>query len=293
MTIGSNKIVFNPIIPFTTMIFLIIVLLLIVLINRKHIINRILVLILLLIISQRPMLRNQDDISYVLNFDVIFVVDTTVSMNAVDVNNGTRLEAVKKTANHIIEELPGSRFSVITYSNDAYIKYPFTTDISVIENVIDNLKVIDPNYAIGSSLSLPNKFIRMLLDPSIINDDERHKENKKIIFFFGDGELNNSEKVKTNLEEYSGLSEIIDNGAVIGVGTKEGSKIKITSSVKMQQLTDGSGYLLDNSVSPPIAAISKMNEDNLNAVATKLGIDYFKINEETLQKEGELSLWII
>ncbi len=285
MKIGTNEIIFRPIIPLSTMIPIIIILLLIVIINRKHIINRVLILALLLVITQRPMLKDQDDVSYTLNLDVIFVVDTTVSMNAVDVNNGTRIDAVKKSITNIMEELPGSRYAVITYNNDAYLKYPFTTDIAVIDGIINGLKVVDPNYALGSSLSLPSTYMNMLLSSSKKNDEEHDEKRHRIVFFFGDGELNNSEKIRTNMEDYNGLNEMIDNGAVIGVGTTEGAKMIITSSVSMNRLVDSAGYLLDNSVNPPVTAISKMNEENLNTVAQKLDIDYFKLDDGRIKEK--------
>ena len=277
--------IFKPIIPLSTMIIFSVILLVIIIINRKNIINRILILILLLIISQRPMLRDQDDVAYVLNLDVVFVIDTTVSMNSVDVNNGTRLDEVKKVSKNIMEEFPGSKFAVITYNNDAYIKYPFTDDYAVIEDVIDALKIVEPNYAIGSSLSLPTEYLKMLLESAESNSNLHDEKRRKIVFFMGDGELNNAEKINTNLDDYTGLESLIDNGAVLGFGTVEGGKIKITESIKMKNLVDSAGYLLDNSKKPPVAAISKMNEDNLRDLSSKLGIDYINENSTDLLNE--------
>ena len=285
--IDTSKLIFKPIIPLSTMIPFTVILLIVILINRKHIINRVLILLLLLIVSQRPMLKDQEDVSYVLNFDVMFVIDTTVSMNAIDVNNGTRLDVVKRTANYIIEELPGSKFAVITFDNNAYVEYPFTSDVAVIEDVIKTLKTVDPNYALGSSLSSPNEYMKMLIE-SVVQSDKNHDEKRqRIVFFMSDGELNNEERIKTNLSEYNGLSAMINNGAVIGIGTPEGGKMQVTSSVNMNDLVDSQGYLLDNSVSPPIAAISKMDESNLKAVASKLELDYFKLDSNKLSEKIE------
>ena len=285
--IDTSKLIFKPIIPLSTMIPFTIILLIVVLINRKHIINRILILLLLLIVSQRPMLKDQDDVSYVLNFDVMFVIDTTVSMNATDMSNGTRLDAVKRTANYIIEELPGSKFSIITFDNDAFVKYPFTSDIAVIEDVLKSLKTVDPNYALGSSLSSPSEYMKMLVESAIQADKNHDEKRQRIVFFMSDGELNNEERVKTNLAEYNGLSDMIDNGAIIGIGTPEGGKMQVISSVNMNNLVDSKGYLLDNSVNPPVVAISKMDENNLKAVATKLELDYFKLDSNKISEKIE------
>ncbi len=285
--IDTSKLIFKPIIPLSTMIPFTIILLIIVLINRKHIINRVLILLLLLIVSQRPMLKDQEDVTYVLNFDVMFVIDTTVSMNATDMSNGTRLDAVKRTVNYIIEELPGSKFAVITFDNNSYVKYPFTSDVAVIEDVVKSLKTVDPNYALGSSLSSPNEYIKMLIESAIEADKNHDEKRKRIVFFMSDGELNNEERVKTNLSEYDGISTMINNGAVIGIGTTEGGKMQVISSVNMNNLVDSKGYLLDNSVNPPVVAISKMDENNLKAVATKLELDYFKLDSSKLSEKIE------
>ena len=285
--IDLDNLIFKPIIPLTTMVIFSIVLVLIVLINRKHIINRILIILLLLIVSQRPMLKNQDDVAYVLNLDVIFVIDTTVSMNAVDINNGTRLDAVKRLCNRIMEEFAGSRFAVINYDNDAYIKYPFTDDAYIIEEVIDYLKIVEPNYAVGSSLSIPADFLHMLLDSSKNGDDQHEEKRHRIVFFMGDGELNNQEVMMTNLTSYRKSAELIDNGAVIGFGTAEGGKMLITSSINMNNLVDSSGYLLDNSKNPPVTAVSKINENNLSVLASSLNLDYFNQNSDKLDAKIE------
>ena len=280
-----DNIIFKPIIPLSTMIIFSVILLVIVLLNRKHIINRILILLLLLIITQRPMLKDKEDVSYTLNLDVIFVVDTTLSMNAVDVNNNTRINEVKRICNHIIEEFPGSKFSIITYDNDAYIKYPFTEDAAVIIDVIDGLKVVEPNYALGSSLSLPANFLKMLLKSADSKDEIHDEKRQKIVFFMGDGELNNTEAMYTNLDDYNGISDIIDNGAVIGIGTTSGGKIRIDEAMKWDHLIDREGYLLDNSKTPAVLAISKMNEQNLKNVSEKLGIDYIGGNSDAINNK--------
>ena len=237
-----DNLIFKPIIPLGAMIVFSIFLLIIVLINRKHIISRILIIILLLIISQRPMLKNEDDVSYVLNLDIVFVVDTTVSMNAIDIipnnTNVTRLDRAKEIIKYIMKNLPGSNYAVITYNNDAYLKYPFTNDNAVILDVIDALKIVEPNYAIGSAHSLPAEFMKMLFTSSENKDNTHDAKRQKILFFISDGKLNNQEILNNNLAAYDGINEMIDNGAIIGMGTPEGSKIRITDTINKNKLVD-------------------------------------------------------
>ena len=284
-----DNLIFKPIIPLGAMIVFSIFLLIIVLINRKHIISRILIIILLLIISQRPMLKNEDDVSYVLNLDIVFVVDTTVSMNAIDIipnnTNVTRLDRAKEIIKYIMKNLPGSNYAVITYNNDAYLKYPFTNDNAVILDVIDALKIVEPNYAIGSAHSLPAEFMKMLFTSSENKDNTHDAKRQKILFFISDGELNNQEILNNNLAAYDGINEMIDNGAIIGMGTPEGSKIRITDTINKNKLVDSNNFLLDNSKNPPTPAISKLNEINLREISDKLELDYFNEKDNLLDNK--------
>ena len=234
-----SDLVFKPIIPLTTMVIFSIVMLAIVIINRKHIINRIIILLLLIIISQRPMLRNQEDLMYSLDIDILFVIDNTASMNAVDVNNGTRLDAVKKNCKYLIDKMPGASYAVITFGNFSQVRMPFSHDASDIEEIIDNIKIVDPAYAVGSNLDLPYDDIKLLLDSS--NSKEDHH---RVVFYLSDGELTYEEKSKMDLSKFKNISKLVNNGAVFGYGTTSGGKIKIDSSIAKRYLADSNGFFV-------------------------------------------------
>ncbi len=276
MSIFNNDIVFKPIISLGIALPYVIILAIIVVINRKHIINRILILLLVLIISQRPMLKNKDEITYNLNFDVLFVIDNTVSMNAEDVNGKLRLEAVKKDCKQIISEFSGANFAVITYANIAQVKYPFTTELATIEDIIDRMKIIDPNYATGSSLDLAYDYMKMLLESS--SEKEKHK---RIVFFIGDGELTKNDN-SSDLSKYQDLKDLINGGAVLGYGSTEGAKVKIYDSIILDSIVDSNGYLIDGNTKQP--SISKINENNLKTIANNLGIEYYHMVDSSILK---------
>ena len=271
---NTNDLIFRPMISWGIMLPYAIIMLVLIILNRKGIIRRILILALIVIISQRPMLRDQEDIVFNMDLDVLFVIDTTVSMNAVDSRGTMRLESVKADCKSIMEAFHGSSFAVITYGNIAQVKYPFTSDAATIEDVIDRLKIIDPNYATGSTLDMPYEYMKMLLESS--NEKEKHKS---IVFFMGDGELTKSEQSGTNLDQYKDLQELIDSGAVLGYGTVEGGKVKITESIILDRLVDNEGYLLDASTTPSKVAISKLDENNLKTLATNLDLSYYHMTD--------------
>ncbi len=282
-----SDLVFKPIIPTAIMSIIIVIMIIIVIINRKNIINRILIIILVFIVSQRPMLKNKEDISYELNFDVIMVVDTTVSMNAEDVNGKTRMEFAKETCKKIMNTFSGSNFALITYDNSAQVKYPFTDNYAAVIDAVDNLKIIDPQYATGSSLSLPIKYLRMALESAQKNGEYHNEKRYSVVFFIGDGELSDTERANTNFNNYSEIKKLINYGAVLGVGTKEGGTIKVTDDVTsaVYQIADKSGYILD--IDTGKRMISQLNEDNLKELAEAIGVDYFKAESGRLNKEME------
>ena len=273
-----SDLIFKPIIPFHTAILYGIILILIVLFNKRNVILRILIVLLMIIISQRPMLKNRDDKVYNMDLDVIFVIDNTVSMNAIDINGTSRLDALKNDCKHIIERFLGANFAIITYANIAQIKYPFTSDVAIIEDIIDRMKIIDPNYAKGSALDLPYDYMKMLLESSRSKDKHR-----TLVFFMGDGELTVAEAFNTDVSKYQNLKDMIDAGGVLGYGTPEGGNIKVTDSIVKNNLVNNEGFLLnakDGSI-----AVSRINEHNLNVLASNLGLDYYHMTDFSVLAE--------
>ena len=273
-----SDLIFKPIIPFHTAILYGIILILIVLFNKRNVILRILIVLLMIIISQRPMLKNRDDKVYNMDLDVIFVIDNTVSMNAIDVNGRSRLDALKSDCKHIIDRFLGANFAIITYANNAQIKYPFTSDVAIIEDIIDRMKIIDPNYAKGSALDLPYDYMKMLLESSRSKDKHR-----TLVFFMGDGELTVAEAFNTDVSKYQNLKDMIDAGGVLGYGTPEGGNIKVTDSIVKNNLVNNEGFLLnakDGSI-----AVSRINEHNLNVLASNLGLDYYHMTDFSVLAE--------
>ncbi len=267
-----SDLIFKPIIPFSTAIIYGIILILIVLFNKRNVILRILIILLMIIVSQRPMLKNRDDKVYNMDLDVIFVIDNTVSMNAIDVNGRSRLDALKSDCKHIIDRFLGANFAIITYANNAQIKYPFTSDVAIIEDIIDRMKIIDPNYAKGSALDLPYDYMKMLLESSRSKDKHR-----TLVFFMGDGELTIAEAFNTDVSKYQNLKDMIDAGGVLGYGTPEGGKIKITDSIVKKNLVNNEGYLINSKDGSVV--LSRINENNLNILASNLGIDYYHMTD--------------
>ncbi len=260
----------NPIIPITIMILITIFLITIVIINKKHLVTRIIIIILLFIINLRPMTINYEKETFNTNLDILFVVDTTVSMDAVDMN-GTRLARVISDIKYIMDEFVGSNFALITFNNTPVIISPFTFDTKRIETAVNNLETGDILYANGTSIDKPVEAINMLLS------NASKRENEVILFYITDGEFNKND----DMSPYNEIGKLISSGAVLGYGTKEGGKIKLNLKNKSyySYRVDSEGYLLDRQKYPYVPAISKLGEDNLKKLSSILSIDYINMKD--------------
>ena len=94
-----------------------------------------------------------------------------------------------------------------------------------------------------------------------------------LYFLFLIGEIT---KENESLESFSELSSYISNGAVLGFGTSDGGKMV----AKGYEDRPGSEYYYVSYYEEykRKAAISKIDENNLNKIASDMKIDYIKIN---------------
>ncbi len=216
-----------------------------------------LIYLLVFCIGLRPMYADDEVEFSTKNLDVIFVVDTTISMWAEDYNGkNPRMEGVIDDAKYIIDELAGSNFALITFDDKSMVVSPYTQDIDYLRGLFDNLYAPDSTTASGSSLSLPYGNVESLLLST------SKKENRKaIVIFMSDGEITNG----TELCSYEGLAQFVSSGVVIGYGTEEGGK-----------MADGWGYIYDSNTNQD--ALSKIDETNLKQIAADLGISYVNAN---------------
>lgn len=230
-----------------------------------------LIYLLTLIIGLRPVIVETRYEFETKNLDVLFVVDNTISMWALDYAGGKeRMKGVIKDANIIIDELAGSNFGLVTFDDTPHVLSPFTQDMNYIKDLFDTFTSPDSYYAKGSDLSIAYQDIESLLLSSA------RKENRKtIVFFISDGEITNG----TQLKDYSELAQYIDSGAVLGYGSENGGKMK-----------DSYGFSYIYDYNEHTDAISRINEDNLKKIASDLGINYINMNTQAAALSGQVSL---
>ena len=255
-----------PIIPIWLMLIICIFLLFIILKSNKKL-NYIIIIILLFIINLRIMIPSTNTKVIENNLDILFVIDNTISMNALDYkDNTTRLTNAKKDCQNIIKELNGARFSLITFDNTAKIITPYTSDSNITKEAINILEPIDELYAQGTSLNTPIETIITSLKSS------KKKDNRiRILFFISDGEITNNQ----NLKSFKEISKYINNGIVLGYGTKQGGYIKIKN-----KYTNKEEYIMDSSNFNYQKAISIIDEKNLKQIANDINIEYINTSNQ-------------
>ncbi len=230
-----------------------------------------LIYVLVLLIGLRPVIVETKYEFATKNLDVLFVVDNTMSMWALDYNGRKeRMEGVKKDVTFIIDELAGSNFGLVTFDDTAHVLSPFTQDMQYIKDLLDTFTSPDSYYAKGSDLSIPYQDIEALLLSSA------RKENRKtIVFYISDGEITNNRQLK----DYSDLAQYIDAGEVLGYGSAEGGKMKETY-----------GYSFVYDYSTHKDAISRIDEENLKKIAEQLGLEYLNMNSTNVALSGAVEL---
>ncbi|MBR6172281.1 MAG: VWA domain-containing protein [Eubacterium sp.] len=221
-----------------------------------------LILGLAFMINLRPQVKRYNTEIELKNIDALFVVDTTISMWADDyAKNKTRMDGVQETCDSIMDQLAGSNFALIRFDNRAQILAPFTQDSRSVSDAFSTIVNPDPYYAKGSSLNVPIDTMEELLISS-----SKKEERKTVIFFISDGEITDG----SQLASFKELEQYVDGGAVLGFGTEDGGKMKVTNSYSSKNVTD-----------PETGkdAISKLDEENLKKIADDLQVDYIHVRE--------------
>ena len=228
------------------------------------------IIILLFIINLRIMVPNGTEKTMSSNVDVMFVIDSTISMNAEDYNGEQkRLDGVKQDCKKIIEELNGARFSLITFNNDAKIMIPFTQDSTMTYEAIDIIEPIDDLYARGTSLNTPKDTMEQYLKQSY----EKSPDKLRILFFISDGEITDESKLKS----FSSIKKYISDGAVLGYGTTTGGYMRYVD--KYSNNPQEEKYIMDYSNYNYSKAISRIDEKNLKKIANDIGINYIHMTK--------------
>lgn len=259
----------HPIIPIWLMAILCIALLCL---KRKGVfpyIRQIIIILLLFVINLRIMVPNGEVTTVKRNIDILFVVDNTISMMAEDYgyDMSKRMDAVREDCSYIMEQLPGASFSVVAFGNTVSNLTPYTIDTTNIEQALKTLNGQVTLYATGTAFDDVLDYLEKFL-----NNDNDHYQ---IVFFISDGEITLGDSMKS----HPNLKQYIDGGAVLGYGTKEGGKMHAYAFTGQNEEPEELTYYDENYNVQP--ALSKIDEDNLKAIASDMGVDYIHMTSQS------------
>lgn len=285
----------NPILPIVVIILLIALIFagLFIGIIRSHVgigrkiietVITVLICICIYVINLRVMIPSNEATVTVPSLNVLFVVDSTLSMWAEDYDgDSSRLDGTREACNAIMDELSGSSFALISFTNEAEVRIPLTPDRQSITDALDYMYKESKYAAKGSNLNSAVDEMDRILTHMRSEYDSR----QTIVFFFSDGEETyesdedkSSEDADDSKEDdedgassgsaYSAYSKLlgkVDGGAVIGVGSEDGAT-----------MTDKDG----NDIYDPQTgelAVSCIGEDSLETIASKIGVEYIHMEE--------------
>lgn len=191
--------------------------------------------------------------------DIVFAVDISGSMLGTDIYP-SRLKRSTDLISAFIENLPGSRYSLVVFKGSGIKIVPITEDRSSISAI---LPYLDPDMfsSPGSNLEAG---IRTSLD-SFTTGEER----KKIIIIFTDGESFSGSTSLSAKEAKSGDVDIL----IIGTGTEQGTV-----------LFSDSGEPVLNSKGDTV--ISRLNNSYLQELAVSKNIFYLNISNSSILNES-------
>lgn len=228
-------------------------------------IRRAAIVALLLVMIARPGLPGGTAKASVADLNVFFVVDTTSSAAAEDWN-GTqpRLVGMRADIKAIAEDLPGARFSLISFDATAIQRVPLTEDASAVVSAATVMRQEVTYYSQGSSISEANTLLASRLAAARKTDPER----ANVVYYLGDGE----QTADSSPGSFAASKNQTSGGGVLGYGTTAGGRMKEFDGYGDQ--FSANRYIKDKTRAGSPDALSRIDETNLRAIASELGVPY-------------------
>ncbi len=183
--------------------------------------------------------------------DVVFLVDSSLSMGAVDVPP-SRLFVAKSLVRRMAREMPGNRVALVQAEGDGVVLAPLTLDGAVLDLLLDT---IDPG-----SLPTPGTELATGLEMALrLFGEGRGKHRALVILSDGEDHGGGLEAEITRLKE--------ERVAVFafGVGTPEGAPVPVPGTAgEVKRQADGG------------VVVSRLNEEVLERLAVATGGSYLR-----------------
>ena len=218
-----------------------------------------------------PVLVHREKVYTSLGSDVVFVLDTSPSMAAKDVEEMRRIDVAKDSIKSLAQEKSGNRYGIVVFGSEASVAVPPTSDNSYFTGRLADIKVgeMGNGSAIGDGLS------------TAICHLASSKAEKKCIVLLTDGENNAGE-----IHPETAAKLAADDGItlyIVGIGSKGNVPIEYTDPITGKLY---SGYLNSDYDFTSLRTIAVMGEGRFFEVQTN---DELKDAFDTVTKVEETS----
>lgn len=199
------------------------------------------------------------------SLDVFLLIDNTASMVAEDFDGDRpRLDGVREDVASLLEQMPGARVSVMTFSSTAQTIVPLTTDHVAAASALEVLRPEPTLYSSGSHPRVAADHLRERLERA----EEKSPDSSRLVFYFGDGEDTSGGEQGG---DFAAAAAHIDGGAVYGYGTAAGGRMRESLPYHAPDEQDPA-YITDPDTGQP--ALSTIDEGSLREIAGALGVEY-------------------
>ncbi len=148
--------------------------------------------------------------------DLVFVLDTSLSMAAADVSP-SRFWLAQSLVRQLVGALPGHRVALVAAEGEGEVLSPLTLDAAVIDLLLDGLE--------PGSLPLPGTRLAPALERALALFPAANEKHRAIVIL-SDGEAH-GEKLGNALEALREAGAIVHS---IGIGTERGAPIPLSKS---------------------------------------------------------------
>ncbi len=189
--------------------------------------------------------------------DVVIVLDTSTSMDAVDVKP-SRMEKAKYELSRLINNLKGDRVGLVVFAGTAHLHMPLTTDYGAARLFLNS---IDTKTVSSQGTNFQDA-IKLALD-NVDAEDNKYK----VVVLVSDGE--DHQGGISDLAQDARQNQIIIH--TLGVGTTGGGPIPVSDDQGNQVFKkDGSGRIIT----------TQLNDAVLNEIAVTTGGKYIRIENQ-------------
>jgi len=170
----------------------------------------------------RPMWGVKKNIEEALGIDMVFTLDVSKSMRAIDMNIGSRnidrLGMAKKMIENYVIDNPSNRYGLVIFAGEAFVSTPLTLDHSAFVTFLSDVSYSDISTQ-GTDL---NKALDASIDRFAINDSEEDEQRSKSIVLISDG----GEDMNGDIDNFVDTAKEMNIKIfTIGVGSTKGVPI--------------------------------------------------------------------